>query len=83
MGTDQPRDARPPAVVVVVRAWVHDDRIAARLVLDTSPGPADRLRPRRRPRSVVVGSLDELCAVLTAELTAGLRPRGVGPGDAS
>lgn len=66
MGTDRPRVPRRTAVVVVVRAWAHEDGVAARLVLDSGRA--------RQARSVVVGSLDELCAVLGRELTAALRP---------
>ena len=66
MGTDRPRAPRRTAVVVVVRAWTHDDGVAARLVLDAGRA--------RQARSVVVGSLDELCTVLRRELTAALRP---------
>ncbi|MBF0686384.1 MAG: hypothetical protein IR158_01270 [Cellulomonas sp.] len=67
MSTDRAQPAPRTAMVVVVRAWSQHGTIAARLVLDPEGGP-------RRTRSVVVGSLDDLCAALARELTAALDP---------
>lgn len=64
----------PPAtVVVVVRAWMEADGITARLMLDDDDG-ATAATAATGQQSVVVGSLGELCAVLVAELRAGLGP---------
>jgi hypothetical protein len=44
---------RPPAVVLVIRAWYEHDRFVARIIFEAEPCQSKA--------SVVVGSIEALC----------------------